>query len=127
MNYLLDTHTVLWAITESPELSATVIRVLENPENQLYLSIASLWEIAIKLNLGKLRLTFSFSELPDKLAEGSVQLLTINFQHLEVVATFPLHHRDPFDRLMVAQTIQEDYILLTNDKALKLYDIKTFW
>jgi PIN domain nuclease of toxin-antitoxin system len=127
LNYLLDTHTFLWAITESPALSVSVISILENPENQLFLSIASLWEIAIKLSIGKLRLTFSFDDLPAKLTEASVQIVPINFEHLRVVATLPLHHRDPFDRLIVAQAISENLILLTKDDVLKSYAVQTLW
>lgn len=127
MKYLLDTHTFLWAITDSPELPDKVIEILENPENQLFLSIASLWEIAIKLNIGKLRLTFSFDEIPEKLVEADVRVVNINFEHLSIVEKLPLLHRDPFDRLIVAQAVFENYILLTKDSALQSYSAQTFW
>jgi PIN domain nuclease of toxin-antitoxin system len=127
LSYLLDTHTFLWAITESPELSAEVIAILENSENQLFLSVASLWEIAIKLSIGKLRLTFPFDELPRKLAKASVQVIDIKFDHLRIVSSLPLVHRDPFDRLIVAQALSENLILLTKDELMKSYSVQTFW
>jgi PIN domain nuclease of toxin-antitoxin system len=127
LSYLLDTHTFLWAISESSDLSDNVIEILENPENQLFLSIASLWEIAIKLSIGKLRLTFPFDELTGKLTEASVDVLDIRFEHLRVVSSLPRIHRDPFDRLIVAQAISENFILLTNDEQLKSYAVQTFW
>jgi PIN domain nuclease of toxin-antitoxin system len=127
LSYLLDTHTFLWAITESPDLSVDVIAILENSENQLFLSVASLWEIAIKLSIGKLRLTFPFDELPNKLAEASVSVVDIKFDHLRIVSSLPLVHRDPFDRLMVAQALSENLILLTKDELLKSYSVQTFW
>jgi PIN domain nuclease of toxin-antitoxin system len=127
LNYLLDTHTLLWAISESSELSESVIAVLENPENRLFLSVASLWEIAIKLSINKLRLTFPFDELPSKLTEAGVNLVTIEFNHLRGVSGLPLLHRDPFDRLIVAQAISENLTILTKDDFLKSYAVQTFW
>ena len=128
MTYLLDTHTFLWAINDDPKLPEQVAAVLENGENELYLSIASLWEIAIKVSLGKLQLDFSFIDLVTlKLVKSDVQILAITPEHLTVLSELPFHHRDPFDRLIVAQTKAEEMVLLTRDKTLKSYGIDSMW
>ena len=128
MTYLLDTHTFLWALNDDPKLPEQVAAVLENGENELYLSIASLWEIAIKMSLGKLQLDFSFADLvASKLVESDVQIFAITPKHLIVLSELPFHHRDPFDRLIVAQTKAEGMVLLTRDKTLKSYGVDSLW
>ncbi len=100
MRALLDTHTFLWCITEDPRLSDRVHSIWENVENELLLSIASLWEIAIKSSLGKLALEASFDELfPRQLTLNQVRVLDIGVPHLAALVDLPWHHRDPFDRI----------------------------
>lgn len=127
MSYLLDTHTFLWAINDTPRLPEKVVERLEDAENDLYLSVASLWEIAIKFSLGKLQLDFPFATLTEKVSEADLRLLPIRQAHLDELVTLPFHHRDPFDRLLVAQSLSETLTLMTRDSELAAYGGKVIW
>lgn len=128
MTYLLDTHTLLWAVNDSPQLSDTVRTILEDGDNDLYLSIASLWEIAIKLSSGKLKLDFPFLELAtQKTVQYGVTLLAITPMHLDLVAALPFHHRDPFDRLIVAACLSEGLPVLSRDGMFDAYGVTRLW
>ncbi|WP_009633174.1 type II toxin-antitoxin system VapC family toxin [Synechocystis sp. PCC 7509] len=105
MNLLLDTHTFLWYLQDSKKLSSKAAEILEDPSNTLWLSIASLWEISIKLGLGKLSLQNSFAELEIVLQQLKIEVLPIAFSNTERYFNLPLHHRDPFDRILVAQAM----------------------
>lgn len=119
MRYLLDTHAYLWAVDESPRLSQSVLDAIENTSDELLPSIVSLWEIAIKLNIGRLQLNATFSELAiEQPAMHDVAVLAITLQHLELISRLPLHHRDPFDRLMVVQCLAEEMVIVNNDTVL---------
>ena len=102
MDVLLDTHTFLWYLQDSKELSSKAAEILEDPSSNLWLSIASLWEISIKLGLGKLRLQNSFSDLEAVLQQLKIEVLLITFSDTECYLNLPLHHRHPFDRILVA-------------------------
>ena len=103
MKLLLDTHAFLWFIAGSERLSATARELIEDSANQPFLSAASLWEMAIKLSLGRLHLGRPFEELiPEQMRLNGIQLLGIEIEHVTPVTTLPFHHRDPFDRLIVA-------------------------
>ena len=103
MNLLLDTHAFLWFIEGSERFSATARDLIEDSANQPFLSAASLWEMAIKLSLGRLHLGRPFEELiPKQMRLNGIQLLGIELEHVTPVTTLPFHHRDPFDRLIVA-------------------------
>ncbi len=109
MKILLDTNTFLWFITSDKNLSPIAREIVEGFENDRLLSIASLWEIAIKSSLGKLKLKEKFPHLiPDQLKINLIELLPIKISHLSLVSTLPFHHRDPFDRLIIAQSLIED-------------------
>src|SRR4051812_41279294 len=109
MRLLLDTHTLLWFLSDDPQLSPTAREHMEDPGNELFLSLASVWEIAIKVSIGKLALESPLEPfLPDQLHENDIQLLPISMAHTLRVASLPFHHRDPFDRLLVAQSLAED-------------------
>ena len=130
MNFLLDTHTFLWLINQlySSKLSETVNRLFLNQENHFYLSIASVWEMAIKVNLGKLDIDQPIGPfILEQLQENKINLLDIHFQHAIKVAELPLHHRDPFDRLIIAQSLVEDIPLLSKDKVFDAYGIQRIW
>jgi PIN domain nuclease of toxin-antitoxin system len=127
MRLLLDTHTFLWFVNDSPRLSASAKTLLES-DVDLLLSIASVWEIAIKSSLGKLALPISFDKfIPQQLALNDVEILQISLSHLNVVATLTMHHRDPFDRLLIAQAIAEKIPLVTADFAFDAYAIIRKW
>ncbi|MEG4501077.1 type II toxin-antitoxin system VapC family toxin [Microcoleus sp. F8-D3] len=115
MNILLDTHTFLWYLEDSKQLSSKAAELLEDPSNTLRLSIASLWEISIKLNLGKLSLQNSFSELEEVLQQLKIEVLPITFSDTECYLNLPLYHRDPFDRILVAQAINHSLVLVSRD------------
>jgi PIN domain nuclease of toxin-antitoxin system len=128
MKLLLDTHTFLWFIDGSPLLSSTARERTEDPTNARYLSIASLWEIAIKLSIGKLSLSQPYGTfIPTQLVINNIQLLGLTFAHTSLIATLPLHHRDPFDRLLVVQAMQENLTLISIDSAFDAYGIARIW
>ena len=119
MRYLLDTHTLLWARTAPDVLSADALVVLESADNVLYLSVASLWECAIKSSIGKL-------DVPDEFyrtVAADYEILGIEVSHVEACAKLPMHHRDPFDRMLVAQARLGGLTLLTRDRDIAKYDV----
>ncbi len=127
MNILLDTHTFLWYLEDSGKLSSKAAEIIEDTSNTLYLSIASLWEISIKLGLGKLTLQNSFSELEEVVQQLKIDVLPIAFSDTECYLNLPLHHRDPFDRILVAQAINHSLVLISCDVAFDAYDIERVW
>ena len=124
MNILLDTHTLLWYLEDSKQLSSKAAEIIEDPSNTLCLSIATLWEISIKLGLGKLSLQNSFSELEELLKQLNIDVLPITFSDTERYLNLPLHHRDPFDRILVAQAINHSLVLISCDVALGLLGLR---
>ena len=128
MNLLLDTHTFLWFIDDNPKLSSTARVLIGDENNRVYLSVASLWEMEIKISLGKLHLARPFdSLLPQQLALNHIDLLDIAIEHAAVVATLPFHHRDPFDRLLIAQAKSEAIPIVGSDAAFDAYPITRLW
>jgi PIN domain nuclease of toxin-antitoxin system len=127
MNILLDTHTFLWYLQDSKELSSKAAEILEDSSNNLWLSIASLWEISIKLGLGKLTLRNSFSDLEAVLQQLKIEVLPISFSDTERYLNLPLHHRDPFDRILVAQSMNHSLVLISRDLAFDDYNIQRLW
>jgi PIN domain nuclease of toxin-antitoxin system len=127
MKLLLDTHTFLWFIDDSPQLSQKGKTLLE-ADNALLLSMASLWEIAIKLSLGKLTVKMPTEVLmTQQLTRDDIDVLPITVAHLLVVSTLPLHHRDPFDRLLIAQAIVEQTPIVSADPAFDAYPVQRLW
>lgn len=128
MKYLLDTHTLLWFLSGDKRLSAKARRLIENPNNVILLSIASIWEIAIKVSLGKLQLHKPFDELfPDELHFNDIKVLDITVESLIKLIAFPLHHRDPFDRLIIAQSVVEECPIIGVDPSFDAYGISRDW
>ncbi len=128
MNLLLDTHAFLWFIAGDIRLSQTARTLIENPENQVFFSQVSLWEIAIKISLGKLTLLQPFEKLiAEQLRENQIQLLDIRLQHAAGVISLPFHHRDPFDRMLIAQAQAEHLTLVSEDSAITQYDVLRAW
>ena len=120
MRILLDTHILLWFLTDDDRLSQTQIDLIENKQNQLFFSIGSLWEIAIKAGLLKL----SIPSPIDRLVPAEVQLIDIKIPHLGAYQGLPLIHKDPFDRLLITQSQVEDFWLLTDDSKFDGYGVK---
>ncbi len=124
MNLLLDTHIFLWFINDNPQLSNYLKDLIEYEKNTIYLSLASLWEMSIKYNLGKLKLDPSYEEFIEReIVKTSLILLNINLKHLKINANLPFHHRDPFDRLIIAQAIAENIPVISVDPAFSQYPI----
>src|SRR5438132_5840761 len=127
MRLLLDTHTFLWFVEDSPRLSTNARRLLES-EVDLLISLGSLWEMAIKVSIGKLTLTQSFELfIPDQLVKNEIELLPLTVEHLALVSALPLHHRDPFDRLLVAQALVERMPIVSVDEKFDAYGIERVW
>lgn len=128
MRALLDTNAFLWFISGNDRLSINARNYIADFDNELFLSIASLWEIAIKTSLGKLELLQPFDTLiPAQLEENAVQVLPIDLPHLSNVINLPFHHRDPFDRLIIAQSMTEELPVITSDATFKNYPINIIW
>ena len=118
MRLLLDTHVVLWALADSPRLSARARELLADPANECWVSAASVWEIAIKVVIGKHGLGFPLGALPDAISEAGFRTLDVRPRHASAIAAVTVPHADPFDRLLVAQCEVETLRLLTADATL---------
>ena len=128
MNLLLDTHILIWLIDGSEKLNQTARYAIEDENNSLYLSIASLWEITIKTSLGKLELGIPLEQITTNfILPSGFKILPIHLSHLLVLKDLPFHHRDPFDRLLISQAKSESLTLLSEDSLFKQYDVETFW
>lgn len=127
MKYLLDTHTFIWFINGDQSLSNKAIAKIKDVENQCFFSIASVWEIAIKIKLNKLQIKSSFNEIIDFCNENKIDILPITFEHILELNKLDFHHRDPFDRLIIAQTLAEKLTVITKDENFHLYKIKCLW
>ena len=128
MRVLVDTHTFLWALLQDHRLSATAKQVLTSREHELYFSLVSLWEIAIKMKIGKLNTVgSSVTYLRDEMVEYNMELLPIRYEHILQLERLPLHHAEPFDRLLIAQAVADSLPILTHDEKFPLYPVKLIW
>ncbi|MCY7406743.1 MAG: type II toxin-antitoxin system VapC family toxin [Alkalinema sp. CAN_BIN05] len=127
--FLIDTHVLIWYLEDDSQLSANVAEILEDTRHNLYVSIVSLWEIAIKSGLGKLKLKIEFHDLKEVLKRLSIEILSIDFEDTQTYLTLPLfeNHRDPFDRILVAQVMRRSIALVSGDKKFDLYEIHRVW
>lgn len=121
MNYLIDTHILLWYMLGDPRVDLETQAKIEGKSNAIYLSNASLWEIAIKVSIGKLKLKTTLSGLQDYLIHQGFQRLDFDYDDLETLLTLPFHHQDPFDRLIIAQSKTKALEIITNDEQVKRY------
>jgi PIN domain nuclease of toxin-antitoxin system len=128
MKLLLDTHSFLWFIVGHSQLSRLARTLIEDPTHQPFLSMASVWEMAIKVSLGKLKIEAPFEAfLAHQLDLNGIELLPIQLRHVALVTTLPFHHRDPFDRLLIAQAQAEQMPVLSSDPAFDAYPIRRLW
>ncbi|MEM1041449.1 MAG: type II toxin-antitoxin system VapC family toxin [Bacteroidota bacterium] len=128
MRLLLDTHTLLWWHAKAGALSDTVRDALKDPKHDVFLSVVSAWEMQIKVSLGKLPLPGTVPELiGEELRENGFLPLSVTFDHVYALAGLPAHHKDPFDRLLVAQARHEGLTLVTDDRQIQQYDLLTLW
>jgi PIN domain nuclease of toxin-antitoxin system len=127
MKILIDTHAFLWFVNGSSQLSTDAKSLLES-EVDLLLSVASLWEIAIKTSLGKLTLPGVYGQfIPQQILQNEIEVLPISVEHLTVIATLAFHHRDPFDRLLIAQAMVEQVSIVSIDAVFDSYSIDRIW
>jgi PIN domain nuclease of toxin-antitoxin system len=128
MNLLLDTHVLIWLVEGSDNLSQSAQQAIEDEQNSLYLSIASLWEMTIKMSLGKLQLGISLDRIVESyLLPTSIEILPINLNHLLILRDLPLHHRDPFDRILISQAQAEELTLVSGDRLFGDYLVQILW
>lgn len=128
MRLLMDTHTFLWFIDGNPKLSSRARQLIEEVTNERLLSTASLWEMAIKVSLGKLTLPLPFTKLVTEHVYGNaIMLIFIAPEHLDILRTLPFYHKDPFDRLIIAQGLSENIPILSRDEVFGDYGIQRFW
>jgi PIN domain nuclease of toxin-antitoxin system len=125
---LLDTHTFLWWVADAPELSAEARQAIARSRNECFVSLASLWEIAIKTSLGKLEISGTLERfIPEQLAANRFRELGIEIRHVARAARLPFHHRDPFDRLLAAQALEEGLTIVSADPVFRRYRVKRIW
>ncbi|MBD1925541.1 type II toxin-antitoxin system VapC family toxin [Trichocoleus sp. FACHB-90] len=126
MRQLLDTHSFIWFVMGNPRISPRLRSLIE--DNQNLLSTASIWEMAIKHSSGKLNFGLPFRIfIEQQLSLNSIELLSINLDHIDVIAALPFHHRDPFDRLLIAQSMVERIPILSADSAFDAYPVTRLW
>jgi len=124
--FLLDTHTLLWAIFQTDKLSHKVVTILSE-EDEIYVSIASLWEIAIKKSIGKLKLNVSIEDLAKICRENAITILPIDIMDVAELPDLPRVHGDPFDRMLIVSARNRKMTLVTKDNIIPRYDVKTLW
>lgn len=128
MGLLLDTHAYLWFVAGDPRLSTTAAQRIGDPGERVLVSVLVAWEIAIKQGTGKLVLNHRLQDLwPRSIAENEFDVLNVTTDHVLALAPLPLHHRDPFDRLLIAQAIAEDHQIISADTAFDAYPITRIW
>ena len=128
MKLLLDTHAFIWWASEPEKLSINVLSLLENRDNTLVLSVASVWEIQIKRQIGKLKLDIPLWQILESQQQiNDLQILSIHLAHVVALDNLPAHHKDPFDRLLIAQANVEDMLLVSKDEAFSNYSVRLIW
>lgn len=121
MKYLLDTHSLLWTIFEPDKLSAVAQEIILDQNNIICVSLISLWEISIKQNIGRLDIPKEFFEV---VSQGGFEMLPLTISQIEQYRILPLHHRDPFDRMLIIQARQQKLIFITRDSEFSKYDVQ---
>jgi len=125
--YLLDTHAAIWFFNGSNILSKTVDKIIRDFANPIYISIVSVWELAIKISIGKLKFNDKTAGFMRLAKENDITILPIKTAHLAVLEQLPLLHRDPFDRLLVATAISEQLTFISADKNIAQYNVPLIW
>jgi PIN domain nuclease of toxin-antitoxin system len=128
MRVLIDTHTFLWFVLNDEQLSKKALAIVQNPTNEICISPATYWEIAIKVGLKKLELHTNYDDFMQRgIAGNRFEVLPIETKHTSLLIQLPLHHRDPFDRLLVAQAMQEKLPIVSADEQLDAYPVTRLW
>lgn len=121
MNVLLDTHIALWAITDSPRLPKQAFELISNPKNTIWVSVATIWEIAIKFALGRGDMPVSCQDALHYFQQSGYKILAIEAEHVIAAGALPIHHQDPFDRVLIGQALTEPMRLMTHDRLVAKY------
>lgn len=127
MNLLLDTHTFIWWDAEPTRLSKTTLSLLKDEDNAVLLSLASIWEIQIKAQLGKLDLRAPLAEVVNQQQQNGVEILLVQLAHIFTLETLLPYHRNPFDRLLIAQAAAENLTLVNRDSIFSQYSVSIVW
>ncbi|GAA3992216.1 type II toxin-antitoxin system VapC family toxin [Mucilaginibacter dorajii] len=127
MQLLIDTQAILWFQASDDRLSKQAKQLIDDPNNRCYVSIASMWEMAIKVALNKLQIEIGYENLHDYLRASRFDILDINQSHLNKIISLPHHHGDPFDRLIISQAITENLTIISADQHFKAYTVHTLW
>jgi PIN domain nuclease of toxin-antitoxin system len=128
LNLLLDTHAFLWGAADDPRLTEAARTTLLDPGNTLHLSVASVWEMAIKISLGKLRMPGRWTDLVRReVTANDILWLPIEIEHCSTVSSLPFHHRDPFDRVLAAQALVNRLVLVSRDPVFDAYGVQRLW
>jgi PIN domain nuclease of toxin-antitoxin system len=126
--YLLDTHVLLWYLNGDQRITQKPQQIIADFENQCFISIASIWDVAIKIQIGKLKLDINLKELRKKLNEEKIEILPLAYEHIMEILPLEKHHKDPFDRIIIAQAKFEKLTVITKDENFQKYKvITTFW
>lgn len=127
MNYLLDTHAFIWFSEDDAQLPVDAKLAIEDEENSIYLSIVSLWEMAIKVSLDKLELSKPLEDITREVDRSRIQWLPLTVNQVHQLKMLPFHHRDPFDRTIIAQGLVEQFTIITKDSVFSNYGVSTLW
>jgi len=127
MKFLLDTHAFVWFMNGDDKFPTHLVSEIEKFESNCFLSVASLWEMSIKVGLGKLELRSDFSNILEFCSANKIQLLPISFEHTQKVIGLDGHHRDPFDRMLIAQSFCDQLVIITKDRMFAQYAVETRW
>ncbi len=128
MDYLLDTHTLIWYFKEDAQLSKKALDCIQNPDSENYISVVSLWEMAVKISLNKLNISRPFREYINDIISSGISILPIQNEDNVLVSSLPFHHRDPFDRMLIAQAINGKMSIISKDDTFSMYnDLKVIW
>ena len=127
MRYLLDTHVLIWLAENSPKLPLEIKELVKHPMNVISVSSVSLWEIAIKMRLGKLDIDFTLDELLIAVENSDFEILQIDSNYLKSLSVLPFLHKDPFDRLLVATAVVDGLTIITVDENIQKYDVNWVW
>ncbi|MFW5701145.1 MAG: type II toxin-antitoxin system VapC family toxin [Cyclobacteriaceae bacterium] len=127
MHLLLDTHAFIWFAEDDNNLASNIKKEIEFPQNTIYLSIASIWEIAIKMQLNKVSMNRSIEEILELTAQSSIEIMPILPEHIIKLTKLDFHHRDPFDRIIIAQGLEENLKIVSKDSIFSSYGVDVIW
>ncbi len=127
MNFLLDTHTLIWYITDDRKLPKKIRAIIDEPDHICFVSLASYWEMAIKNSLGRLDFKKPIAKIFEIVDQSGFEILPLNIAHILRATSLPFHHHDPFDRMIIGQAIVEELTILTKDEKFPPYPVSLIW